>query len=294
MAKRVLVIGAGGLLGNRIIEIGSKHYQMFGTYNSHEIAAENFLKLDVTKSRDVLRLMDKLKPEWVIDTHSLTNLDYCEVHQEEAWLVNVEGVKNVAEACNKTNSKMVFLSSDGVFDGKKDGKYNEEDNVNPLNYYAKTKAIAENVVEILNYNSIIIRTTVLYGKDGISRKSFASFIINNLKKMEKVNVVTDQYNNPTFTDNLAEIILDLCEKDVRGTFHVFGPDFINRYEFALKIAEAFDLPKNLINPITTEELKQIGKRPEKLDMDTSKVRSTSDIRLISLKEGLSILKNQIG
>jgi len=290
---KVLIIGISGLLGGRALEIGKDKYKIYGTYCKHRIKGENFFELDVTKRENVFKLLENIKPDLVIDTHALHNVDYCETHPEEAWLVNVEGTRNVAEACKRLGCKMIFISTDYVFDGEK-LKYSEKDKPKPLNYYAKTKLIAERVLDALDVNYIVARTAVLYGKGGMGKLNFVLWTIQKLKNKEKIRIVTDQHNNPTFADNLAEILFALYEKDARGIFHAVGKDCLSRYDFALRIAEIFDLDSKLIQPITTPELNQIALRPRRVDLSTEKVKRVTGIEPLGVKEGLEILKEQLG
>lgn len=291
--NKVLIIGISGLLGSRAFEVGKDKYKVYGTFNTHKIKGDNFFELDVTKRKKVFEVIEKIKPDLVIDTHALHNVDYCETHPEEAWLVNVDGTRNVAEACKKIGCKMVFISTDYVFDGEK-LKYSEKDKPRPLNYYAKTKLIAERVLDALDVNYIIARTAVLYGKGGMGKLNFVLWTIQKLRNREKIRIVTDQLNNPTFADNLAEILFALYEKDAKGIFHTVGKDCLSRYEFALKIAEIFDLDSKLIQPITTPELNQIALRPRRVDLNTEKVKRVTGIEPLGVKEGLEILKEQLG
>jgi dTDP-4-dehydrorhamnose reductase len=293
MPQKVLVIGASGLLGSRAMEIGKDAYQMFGTYNIHPLKGENFFPLDVTKRQDVFRLVEKIKPDLVIDTHALHNVDYCETHPEEAWLVNVEGTKNVAEASKRIGAKYIFISTDYVFDGKK-LEYTEKDKPNPLNYYAKTKWAAELILEALDINYIVARTSVLYGKGGMGKLNFVLWLIDKLKKGEAVNIVTDQHNNPTLADNLVEFLFRLFELDAEGIFHITGKDCISRYDFSKLVARTFNLNSKLIAPIITPQLSQIAKRPEKVSMNTNKVERVTGMKPLGVEESLRILKKQLG
>lgn len=290
--SRILIMGAAGLLGSRLMNIGKSKHEMHGTYKENKQKGSNMHYLDVTKRGDVFSLLEKVKPDCVIDTAAITGVDYCETHQEESWLVNVEGTRNVAEACKRTGSKMIFLSTDYVFDGRK-LYYTEKDKPRPLNYYAKTKLISEHVLEALDVNYIVARTAVLYGAGGLGKKTFVSWVIGKLSKKESINVVTDQHNNPTYADSLAEILLGLYAKDANGIFHVTGPDCMSRYEFAKRIAEVFDLDSKFINPTTTPELNQIAQRPEKVFMVTNKVERITGMKPIGVDEGLKRLKMQM-
>ena len=291
--KRLLVIGSSGLLGSKLMELGKEDYEMWGTYNVHmPKKASNILKLDATDRTAVFKLMEKVKPDCVIDTHSLTNLDYCETHTDEAWRVNVEGTRYIAGACKQLGSKLVFISTDDVFDGAK-LKYTEKDKPHPLNYYAKTKLVAEYMLSALDMNHIIVRTSVLYGAGGSSKVSFAIWLIAKLKNNEHVRIVADQKNNPTLTDNLAEFLFRLYEKDETKIFHITGKDCVSRYDFANEIAKHFDLDSHLIIPVTSPELNQIAPRPGRVNMVTEKAERVTNLKTITIKEGLLLLKKQI-
>lgn len=285
---KILVIGAGGLVGSTAVRLGS-NYQIYKTYNTHEMQGADSFKLDVTNREKVFSLIEKLKPDCVIDTHALHDVDYCETHPEEAWKINVEGTKNVAEACKRIGAKMIFMSTDYIFDGRK-LKYTEKDKPNPLSYYAKTKLIAERVIDALGTNYIIARSSVLYGGYSTGKLNFVLWLINKLKNGEKVNIVTDQHNNPTFADRLVEILFTLYEKDASGLFNITGTTCLSRYDFAKIIANIFNLNGKLINPITTPELHQVAKRPERVNMISDKAKRVSGLGTLDVFEGLQKTK----
>ena len=289
--QKVLVVGASGLVGSILMQIGINKYEMFGTFNKNVIRANNYVKLNVADRRKVFEIIKDVKPELVVDTHSVTNVDYCELHPEEAWSINVVGTKNVAEACKISGAKYTFISSDYVFDGKK-SRYAEKDKPHPINYYGKTKLAAEMILKALDINALTVRTAVIYGNAKGNKTSFVSWIVERLKNNQVTKVVIDQYNNPTLADSLAEIILSLFEIDADGLFHVTGNECISRHDFAIKVAEAFGLDTGLIMPITTSELNQIARRPEKLNMETHKVERVTHIKMKSINEGLNILKER--
>jgi dTDP-4-dehydrorhamnose reductase len=291
--EKLLIIGISGLVGSRFAELEKGNYEIYGTYNEHEIKGKNIFKLDTTDRDTTFRLIEKIKPRYIIDTHAISNVDYCELHPEEAWRVNVDGARNVAEASKKYAAKYIFFSTDYVFDGSK-LSYTEKDKPRPLNYYAKTKLAVEYMLFALDINYITIRTAVIYGSSGMNKVSFPLWVINKLKNNEKIKVVTDQYNKPTFADNLIEIINKLIEKDENGIFHVTGSELINRFDFAKKIAKEFQLNEKLIEQTTSAELNQVAKRPSTLNLATDKVERVTKIKPIGVDEGLKMLKEQFG
>ncbi len=290
--ERLLVIGGTGLLGSKILEVAQGRFEVFGTYNLHASERKNMWKLDVCNRERVFELISRIMPDFVIDTHGLVNIDHCEKNPAEAWMVNVDGAKNVAEACKEASCKYMFMSTDNVFDGKK-GEYTEEDEPHALNYYAKTKLIMEKVLSALDVDYVVARSSVMYGTGGSGKASFPAWLIEKLRGGERVRIVTDQENNPTFTDNLAEFLLRLYERDERGVFHITGTDCISRYDFSVIIADVFGLEKELIVPVTSSELNQVGLRPGRVNMVNKKVENATGIRAFGIEEGLSIFKKQL-
>lgn len=284
---KILIIGASGLLGSRMTEVYQSNYEVYGTYKEHGSLSKNHYKLDAIQRNEVSNLIGKLKPDLIIDTHGLTSLDYCEANKEEAWKINVEGTRNIAESAKSTGSKYIFISTDAVFNGEKTSLYTENDVPDPINYYGITKASAEKVVISLDDDFIIARTSTLFGKGGHRQlKSFTNWVIEQLRNKQKISVATDQYNNPTYTDNLCQFVQKLYEKDARGIFHTAGKDTISRFEFANKIADTFDLDKNLILSTTTAELKLKARRALQLGLDISKAEKETAIRGMGIREAL--------
>ncbi len=289
---KVLVVGASGMLGTRAIEMYGRAYDMFGTYHTHKLDAKNMFHLDVTKRVEVNALVEKIKPDLIIDTHTLPNVDYCELHPDEAWEINVNGTKNVAEAAKTLGAKYVYISTDTVFDGKK-LEYSEKDKPNPMNYYSKTKWIGELILEALNVNYIVLRSAVLYGKGGSGKVPFALWLVDQLKRKQQVKIVVDQSENPTFVDNLVDVLFKLFKDDATGIFHATGSECMSRYEFSKTIAKAFNLDSKYINPITTPELHQVAPRPGRVKMNTGKVERATGMHMMGPEEGLKLLKQQL-
>jgi len=243
-----------------------------------------FLKerIDITK-KEIFTYIKKVNPDAVIHCAAFTNVDGCEIQKEKAWEVNVTGTENVAKACQNIGAKMIYVSTDFVFDGKK-GMYKETDETNPINYYGKTKLEGEKRVQEICKNYVIARTSVLYGWH--ERLNFVTWVIEQLKNKNKINIVTDQYTSPTFADNLAEVLLEVAEKDIQGLYHVAGSERISRYDFALKIADRFDLDKSLITPILSKELNQKAERPKDSSLCVEKIKNKVDTKLLNIEEGL--------
>ncbi len=289
---KVLVIGASGLLGHKAMLLGSKKYKMYGTYNAHKTDGKNMFRLDVTKKESVQRLIEKIKPDLVIDTHTLPNVDYCEEHPDEAWDVNVNGIRNAAEATRSLGAKFVYISTAFVFDGTK-REYFETDAPNPVNCFGQTKLMGEALLTALDVNHIIVRTSMLYGFGGTGKVSFIPWIINKLMAKEKIDVISDQFLNPTLVDKLVETIFKLYELDSSGIFHVTDKECMSKYEMSVAAARVFGLDHKLIIPITSAKMAMVAKRPKRISMNSSKVEMETGIKMLKVADGLKIFKNQM-
>ena len=286
---KILVTGGTGLLGNKIVSLHSKEYTITGTYNKTKPDFKNAVRLDIVNKKQ-FKIIEKIKPDIIIHTAGLTNVDYCEDHRKEAWKINVEGTKNIIDISKKIGNKIVFISTDYIFDGK-NGPYEEEDEPNPINWYGKTKLEGENSLKSSGMEYYIIRTTVLYGWNKYNL-NFVTWAINELKNGRKIRVVTDQYGSPTLADDIAEIILKLIMLNKQGVYNVVGVDLVNRYDFALEIAKIFDLNSELIIPVTSEELNQKAPRPKKGGLKIDKIKKELNVRPIGIMDGLLRMKKQ--
>jgi len=288
--RRLLVTGASGLLGNKIVELAKNNYIVVPLHNTKPLHSTS-RKLDVTNLHDVLNLFSELKPAIVIHTASETNVDKCETEKEYAWKINVEGTRNIALACSKTGAKLVYISTDYVFDGEK-GNYNEQDKPNPINYYGATKLEGEKQVTQNCQKYFILRTSVLYGWHPW-KQNFATWVINQLKQDKEITVVEDHYNTPTLTDNLAEITLEAIQKDLQGLYHALGSERVSRYAFAKQLAKAFNLDPNLIKPIKMSQLTAwVAKRPKDSSLNTDKIQKQLKTKPLNITEGLNRMKKE--
>ena len=299
-SKKLLIIGANGFLGTAIFQVHNKKdykgkkFRLIASDIEHTNIEKNvpFYKIDITKSDDTLKKIVKISPDIVLLTAAMTDVDQNEIEKELATKINTEGPKNVIKACKKTDAKLVFISTDFVFDGEKEkgNYYTEEDTPNPQSHYAKTKYNAELVLINSNVSYLVCRTAVLYGWNPL-KLNFITWILDKLQKKEKISIVTSQINNATFVNNLAEILLKLIEKDANGLYHTAGDSALSRYEMALKCADIFNYNKDLIIPIENFEQKAI--RPKNAGLDISKLKKFigSELKIFSLVDGLNYMKN---
>ena len=281
--KKVLITGASGLLGRKLVKVLSEGYEVIPTHNTHAVHPDS-IRMDIVDRNEVARVLSAVKPELVVHAAAETNVDKCETNRELAWSVNAEGTRNIALACGKIGARLVYISTDYVFDGEK-GLYGEKDGANPVNYYGVTKLEGEGFVRELCEDFIIARTSVLYGWHP-SRANFATWVIDSLRNGKRISVVEDQHNSPTLADHLAEMIQMILKVPGSEIYHTAGGERISRYSFALKIAEAFNLNKALILPAKVADLAWAAKRPRDSSLCIDKIRKEIRVERLSLDDAL--------
>jgi dTDP-4-dehydrorhamnose reductase len=252
-----LVIGASGLLGEALVRTAPHQNDCVGT--SHRQRIEGFMPLDITNADAVSKLLENESFEVVLLCAANPNVDFCEKEPELTRATNVFGVENVAKACAATHTRLVFYSSDYVFDGE-NGPYSEDARPNPICEYGRQKLEAENIVSRASNRNIVLRITWVYGEER-QGKNFVYRVVNTLKNGETLRVPQDQYGNPTLSDDLATATWSLLDKNAQGIMHLAGPDCVNRLEFANLVAETFQQSKVFIQGVTTAELRQAAPRP---------------------------------
>lgn len=284
----MLVTGSSGLLGMRLVSLAKESYDVIPTHGLHKILP-NSVRMNVTNAAEIFRVIGSRKPHIVVHAAAETNVDKCEAHRDEAWKVNAEGTRNIAEACSKTNAELVYISTDYVFDGEK-GLYVEVDQPSPINYYGLTKLKGEETIKEHCQDYIVLRSSVLYGWHP-NKLNFAMWVIEALRQERQINVVDDHYNSPTLADNLAEAVLKAVEKDARGVYHAAGTERVSRYDFAVKVAQTFDLEKEFIKPIKMDELTAwTAKRPRDSSLCVDKIQKELGVKLLNVDEGLARMK----
>src|SRR6266568_6040106 len=298
---RLLVIGSTGLVGSKIARLASKYgFEAYNTQNARDSDLPRSTQLNITDRRATQSLTKEVRPSAIINTAALHNVDYCETHREEAENVNVEGARNLVEAAVQNDSRLIHLSTDYVFDGTS-GHYTELDTPHPLHFYAETKLEAERIAaKVRSY--AVARPSVIYGwnpleASGIPSSSgktvnFAMFVLDRLKKKETIKAVRDQYSSPTFADNLADALLKLAKYPHNGVFHTAGRSCLSRYEFAVKLAEIFQYPQRLVQPMFTTEFKQLAERPKNSCLLVQKAENALGMKFLTTDEGIMVMKNQ--
>jgi len=291
--NNILIIGGSGLLGSRLIELLTADVNnISATYFSNKIVHKKCktFQLDITDSHKVDKVIKRIQPDTVINAAAKRNTRYCEKNPSEAYKVNVEGTKNIVNACKSINAKMVFFSSDQVFDGTK-GKYSEEDELNPLNTYGEQKVMAEKVITDNLENWLIIRASHIYAWSPGS-DNFITWIIENLKCGREIHISYDQFVTPIHVENFVDVLIKLLEKDKCGIYHIGEGECLSKYEFVKRIKETFLFDEALIKSISSEALNQTTVRPKNNCLDLSKIKNELDFSKYSIKNGLEIMKKE--
>ena len=285
--KTILITGGSGQLGISLKRIFNSKYEIISSTRSKNLRAAD-IYLDVTNPilfKDVLKMTS---PDLVINLAALTDVDLCERNPELAYSINVGGIDNLV---NTFNGPIIHISTDYVFDGES-GPNKEKDPTNPLNVYGSSKLASENMLLEQSEDSLVIRANVLYDYASRSNASFLNWVISSIEKGKEINVVEDQWNNPTWTSSLAVVIDRSIDSGINGLLHWGDGDWISRYEFAIKIADVFNLKKSLIKPIKTSELDQTATRPLKGGLDSDFAQEALNLEPPSVEECLQTILEQ--
>ncbi len=290
---KVLVTGANGLLGSKLVEVAERL--------GHEVYAGDIvqpvqgipIRFDISDKKQVDSIFDRVAPEGVIHCAAMTDVDKCETARDLAWKINVTGTENVADASRKSRAFVIGVSTDFVFNGRK-GLYDEEDAPDPINYYGLTKLEAEKRVQDTTEQHCIVRASVIFGSTlALGKVNFALWLLDSLRRKEQVNIVTDQWNSPTLNTHMAEMILEIMERKLEGIIHVSGATRINRYDFAKLLASAFELDSNLVTPVTSADFSWPARRPKDSSLSTKKASRLLLNKPLEISQAFQRLKEEL-
>ncbi len=289
--NKILITGAFGQLGEACLKKMNKSFDILATgpHISLESGLINSHEMDITNPVSVKKVMHDYQPDVILHLAAMTNVDECELDPERGISVNVDGVKHLRE---DFGGHFIQISTDYVFDGEK-GPYDEEDKTHPINVYGRTKLEADQWLMDSGGEVTILRTNVVYGYTKGTKASFVKWVVDSLGNGEQINVVNDQWNNPTWTEALAEVINVIVESKIMGLFNYGGAELITRIDFARRIASVFELDANLIAPITTVELNQPALRPLKSGLKTEKIEKALGIKTHSVETCLRKIRSQL-
>lgn len=298
--KRILVTGANGLLGQKLVELISSNagWDLLATgrgenRNPSDITGYRYQAMDITSHKEVLDVVADFKPHYVLHTAAMTDVDKCEFEKENCRLQNVEAVRYLIEACKLNGAHLIHVSTDFIFDGTA-GPYDEEAIANPLSFYGQSKADAEELVKASGIKWSIARTVLVYGiARNMSRSNIILWVKSKLEAGERIKVVTDQWRSPTLAEDLANGCFLIAEKDAEGIFNISGKDFLTPYEMALQTADYYGLDASLIDRADASIFTQPAKRPPRTGFIIDKAVKVLGYNPRSFREGIDFMAKQV-
>ena len=275
--KKILVTGANGQLGQCLQKISSQFEEFEFIFTDSET-------LDITNKEEVNDFFWQNAPDFCINAAAYTAVDLAETDIEKAFLVNADGTENLAEACAENNAQFIHVSTDYVFDGENNLAYTEEDFTNPLGVYGASKLAGDELALEVNPCSVILRTSWVYSEFG---KNFVKTMLSLFATKDELNIVADQFGQPTNANDLAEAIMKIIksEKITPGIFNFSNLGRISWFDFAEKIAE-LSKAKIKLNAIETSQYPTPAKRPKNSVLDLDKISKTYAIQLKPWEESL--------
>ncbi len=293
---RLLIFGGSGFVGSNIVYYaleGGCEVIIADKDKPEFITKAEWLPVELSDYESVKKVFIKAEPDVVVNVAAIADIDYAEKHKELASKINTDGAAYIARICKKFKSKYIFFSSDAVFDGRGES-YSESDQVNPINYYGQTKALAEKLIRSENPESIIVRISLVLGFPLATGNSFVKSLKTKLQNHEKLKVPADIIRTPIDVHTLSKVILELSEKDFKGIINIGCTEKADRYLLTKKLAEALGYSQDNIEPVLSNE-DETGKahRHKNGILDVSKANQILNIKMLSLDQTIQNAVKQI-
>jgi dTDP-4-dehydrorhamnose reductase len=297
--KKILLTGANGLLGQKIIQklIDRAGIELYATGRGENINAVSsgytYLDLDLTDFPKLEIAVRKIKPDIIIHGAAMTNVDACELDPAACNVVNVEVTQRLSALCEEWNGFLIFVSTDFIFDGTA-GPYTETDTPNPLSHYGHSKWNAEKSVQAAAHPWAIVRTVLLYGYvEGLSRTNIVLWVKKSLEQGLKIRVVNDQVRTPTLAEDLADGIISIAMREKTGIFHISGAEQMRIIDIAKQVAAFWKLDASLIEETTSDVIAQPAKRPPVTGFIILRAQTELGYKPHNFKAGLELLDRQL-
>jgi dTDP-4-dehydrorhamnose reductase len=289
---KVGVTGASGMLGTALISHLSKSYRVFATSRGKSLEGKN-INWDCFNLTDATLLnewLQKINPDIVIHCAAIISVDFCEDNPNLAKKLHIEATEVILNYLDSKGARLIYISTDSVFDGKKHGSYRESDLVSPLNVYAKTKIIGEKSVQAMN-NGLVLRTNII-GWTRANKTSFAEWVLNSLNDNMPLNLFHDVYFSPLNVYELSLIIEKIIEKPILGLYHCGSRDNISKYDFGKKMAKIFQLPNLNINRVSVDSFDYKAIRPKNMALNSDKLSNELQYDIPSAIDSITLMKSQ--
>lgn len=252
-----------------------------------------FYSLDIENRASVDEVIDKVRPDHIIHTAAMTQVDDCELNHAACDRANVDAVQYLVDAAERNNCHFIYISTDFIFNGE-DGPYDEEGVADPLSYYGNAKWKGELIVQNSKLKWVILRTVLVYGiVDNMSRSNIVLWAKGALEKGDPITVVDDQFRSPTLAEDLAAGCILAVDKNATGIYNISGKDQFAIIDLVKEVADYYGLDKSLINPVSSETLNQPAKRPPITGFILDKARRDLGYDPHSFKEGIALMEKQL-
>ena len=282
----IFLTGSTGLFGiNFYMNFMNK--KIYYLIHKKKINLKNKVTLNLDKTKEIINFLNEKQIKTVIHAASFTNIDFIEKNKKKSFKNIYEITKNLSFACKKTNTKLIYISTDQLFSGL-NKKYFETSKTSPVNYYGHLKKMSEEIVLKNSKKNLVLRTN-FFGFGTRYRHSLSDFIINSLKDKKKINLVYDTFFSPVYVVTLVKIIFKLIKIDAYGIFNISCDNKISKYDFGIKISSLFKLNENLIRPTKLNDLKLV-KRPKNMFLSNKKLKKKLKIKKLTLDREISKLK----
>jgi len=296
---KILITGSNGLLGQKLLHKlrQDSSVQLIATSKGENRVSEKggytYFDLDITNNDTVAKGIASEKPDVVINTAAMTNVDLCEDEKQACDALNVDAVKYLADACAKIDAHLIQISTDFIFDGE-DGPYAEEDEPNPLSYYGLSKLKSEQLLQAHSVKWTVLRAIIVFGiGENLSKGNIVLWAKGALEKAEPLNIIDDQFRAPTLAEDLADICILAAKKKALGIFNASGKNIMSIYEIVERIAKHYGNSTDNLNKISTVTLKQKAERPPKTGFILDKSRKELGYNPHSFEECLAIIDEQL-
>lgn len=297
---KILVTGSNGLLGQKLVELITLHtdHQLLATARGEnrlvvEGKSFDYQPLDVTNPDEVMAVVGQFRPDVIINTAGMTNVDQCESDHAGCDALNITAVENLAKAAEQFSSFLLHLSTDFIFDGEA-GPYDEEAEPAPLSYYGNSKLKGELVVKSSAARWAIARTVLVYGiAQNMSRSNIILWVKSSLEVGKSIQVVDDQWRTPTLAEDLAKGCLLIAEQQAEGIYNLSGPDLLTPYQMAMATAAFFKLDASLINKTDSSTFTQPAKRPPRTGFIIDKAVNNLGYKPHGFNDGLAFMARQL-
>jgi dTDP-4-dehydrorhamnose reductase len=289
---KIGITGASGMLGAALVTHLSKKYDILATSRGKGVEGENinWSCFDLTDVVLLDKWLDSTKPDVVIHCAAIVNVDSCEDNVDLAVALHFKTTSVISNYLNCNNGRLIYISTDSVFDGEKQDAYDESDSVNPSNVYAKTKLMGEDFVRSMS-SGLVLRTNII-GWTQEGRISFAEWVLKRLINNEPVSLFYDVYFSPLTVYDLSLIIERIIENPIFGLYHCASSDGISKYEFGLMMAKIFQLSDVNIDKVSVDSMKFKARRPKNMTLDIKKISSTLRYDFPTTLDAIRLMKYQ--